>query len=296
MRNEYQRSEKLKQRLYHKKHCIDSWKKKCYRFIAFCLNGGLTDFTLTIEGLIDILNRTQNMSLVNELNEIIWNLINFTDLDVKSIDEPPKFYIPALNERSNFSFNEEVLCTCIKTGWLSKYLSENTKHFPVFIKLLLKKFCSNKLLNAINGHLKYINEQTGEEVTNVEERSTLSILISPLIEIFGDNRKSPITLTIIGKCLCNFVAKDSDKKNKIIMIQNDIVPKLAIIMDLFDYDEKLVIVALELLSLILPELKSKINEYLTDITGVNLLTNFKQMLKELKYLEHFTLKESLQKF
>ena len=261
---------------------IENWTRKCYRFLAFCINGGLTDFTLTLESLIELINRTQNVGLVNEINEFIFNSINLKDIDYKSTEQHPKVYIPSINERTNFSFNEDILCICIKTGWLSKYLSESVKQFPIFMKLLLKKFCTNKLLTALFSFLKYINEQTGEEGANADERNALSSLITPLAEIYGDSRRNPTTLVLAAKCLCAFIVKDNDKKHKIIMIQEDIVPKISSHLENYDYDDKLVIISLELLTYILTELKSKINEYLTDVTGVNLITNFKNILKSSK--------------
>ena len=55
--------------------------------------------------------------------------------------------ISSLTENSKLSFNEEAVAVCIKSGWLSKSLSaESAKHCPNFIKLLLNKYLSNKLL------------------------------------------------------------------------------------------------------------------------------------------------------
>lgn len=271
--------EEFKNKLIQKRSKIENWRRKCYRFLAYCLNGGLTDYSLTFDFIIELCGRVQNLSLLGDINDFIFNSINFRDADIVGIDEPPKIYIPSMNERTNLSFNEEILCVCIRTGWLSKCLSESVKHAPAFVKLLLRKFGTNKMLSSINLFLKYVNDQTGEDGANAEERHALNILIGTLVEIYGDYRKNPTTIVLAAKCLCALVLKDNDKKNKIIMIQEDIVPKISFYFDYYDFDEKLMLISLELLSLVLPELKGKINEYLSDSTGVNILSSFKKILR-----------------
>lgn len=258
------------------------WKRKVYRFLAFCLNGGLTDFTFTFETFIDMIYRLQNINIASELDDIVFYSMNLCDLDSQITEESHKIYIPSINEKTNLSFNEDILCICIKTGWLSKNLSESVKHAPAFMKILIKKYCTNKILNAIYCYLRLINEQTGEDTTNTDERNSLNVLIPDMVEIYSDIRRCPTTLVLAAKCMCALVCKDTDKKNRKILIQEDIVPKLAVYFDYYDFDDKLLIISLELLSFVLPELKLKVNEYLSDIKGVNLLTNFKNILTKTK--------------
>lgn len=258
----------------------DNWICKCYRFLSYCINGGLSDFAMTFELFIDFTNRCQVN--VNDLNEFIFDAMNLRDLENPPPDDNAKLSIPSLNNKSRIVFNEEIVCICIRKGWLSKYLYESVKHTPTFIKLLISKYCSNKILSATHQFLKYINEQTGEEGANGEERKALSMMISTLVEIYADTRRCPMTLTLVAKCLCALIANDSDKKNKIILIQEDIVPKISIYFEHYDYDEKLLVTSLEILYFVLPELKLKVIEYLSGVHNVNLIKSFKNFLKDTK--------------
>ena len=260
---------------------FDKWRRKVFRFLGFCINGGLTDHMFTFEMFIDMANRVQNNSLYLELNEFIFYAMNITDLDAVITEEQSKIYIPSLTERTNLIFNEDILCVCIKTGWLSKYMSESVKHAPTFMNLLLTKYCSNKILSAIYNYLKLINEQIGDE-GSTEERNSLSLLIPKFVEIYSDIRRCPSTLFLAAKCMCALVSKETDSNNIKMMIQEDIVLKITIYFDYYDFDTQLLIISLELFSFILNELKPKINEYLSDIKGVNLMTSFKNMLNSTK--------------
>lgn len=262
---------------------IEVWKSKCFRFFTFCMNGGISDYMFTMEMFFDILNRLQNLQVNSELNELIFYLLNITDCELDSIEEPPKLYIPSLNERSIFKFNENLMCMCIKSGWLSKYLSDNIKHCPTFIKLLLKNHLSNRLLNSITGYLKSLNDLVGEDNLLNEERNSFSMLLKPLVEIYADIRKNPTTVILAAKAICFLINKKGDKRNIIILIQEDIVPKIMSHIDNSDYDEKLLLISMELFIYIIPELKTKINEYLlSDLNGVNIIKSLKSLLKGTK--------------
>jgi lysine/ornithine N-monooxygenase len=102
---------------------------------------------MTFEMFINFYNKCQTTN--NDLNEFIFYSMNLCDLD-NVIDEGNnriKVNITALNENSNFTFNEDAVAVCIKTGWLSKYLSESWHYCPQFIKIILTNYCSNKILS-----------------------------------------------------------------------------------------------------------------------------------------------------
>ena len=279
LNNKIKQRERIRQVLAFERKKVEVWKRKCYRYLTFCLNGGLSDYMLTIEMFIEFVNKLQNSQNSTELNDLIVLLLNITDLDLETVDEPPRIYIPSLNERSNFIYNEDFMYICIRKGWLNRYLSENIKHTPSFIKLLLKNHLNNRLLSSINHFLINLNDQTGEEGSITEERNAYIVILKPLSDIYNDIRQSPLTLTLSAKCLCNLIIKKHDKKNKIILIQEDIISKISYYLEYYDFDEKLVITSLELFRLLSSELKSKINEYISDVNGVNMIRTFKNILK-----------------
>jgi hypothetical protein len=113
----------------------------------------------------------------------------------------------------------------------------------------------------VHGYLRTLVGSGGEEVS-YEIRKQFTDLLSYIAAIFNDARKCPITLVIASKCLCSLVAKDIDKTNKLILIAENVVFSIAKYIELYDYDEKVVMNCLELFSSILPEIKLTLSEVL----------------------------------
>ena len=125
------------------------WKSKVNRFLFYCINGGLTDFGFTMENMLYYLARCPIN--IQEYVDFVYKIMDIRDLDANETDTEATVNISSLTENSNLSFNEEAVAVCIRSGWLSKYLSaESTKHCPNFIKLLLNRYLSNKLLCKIS--------------------------------------------------------------------------------------------------------------------------------------------------
>lgn len=125
-----------------------TWKSKVMRFLAYCFNGGLTDYLLTYEKFIlEIFNKCQNAN--NDIMELIFQTINMMDLNNISNFEiySSKEMIGSLNENSNFIYNEDALAACIKSGFLARYLSETLSQFPKFLAYIIKNCSSNKILS-----------------------------------------------------------------------------------------------------------------------------------------------------
>lgn len=72
------------------------------------------------------------------------------------------------------------------------------------------------------------------------------------------------------------VSNEGDYKNKLILIQNDIITKLAVLIEA-RFDEKMLLCLLELLYLVLPEAKLTIVIYLYK-EDVNLIEKLKNLL------------------
>lgn len=133
---------------YDKKQKIrKNWRLKVMRFLSYCLNGGLTDYSMTYEKFIqEIFNKTQSTN--SDIQELIFQTINIVEIDnYDGKCESTKEKIFSLNENSKLIFNEEALAVCIKSGFLAKYFSENTTYFPKFLKIILSNYCSNKILS-----------------------------------------------------------------------------------------------------------------------------------------------------
>lgn len=250
----------IKKEIEWKRHTI--WRLKVMRFIIYCLNGGLTDYMMTFDRFIsDMLNKCQSTN--NDLSDLIFQTINLIDLYNYNVDEKQtsKDIIVSINENSRLLFNEEAMAVCIKSTFLSKYLSESISQFPKFLKLLIQNYCSNKILNSVFEFLKILDGQSGEDGMT-EERREITAIIPSLIQIFSDRRKCPISLTLACKSLCLLVSREGDKRNRIKLVEEGIVPIIGYYLEHYDFDEKLILCCLDLFSSVLPETRLKIVDYL----------------------------------
>ena len=151
-KKQQEEEEKKKQKIQKEKKLQDmTWRSKVLRFMSYCING-LTDFTMTFEDFIIYTSKCQSGS--SDLNEFIQESLCILDLESlnHNIDDI-KFlkcsYLTTLNEKSCISFNEESIASCIRQGYIMDQI-DNIKSYPEFLKILLSKYCSNKILSIIN--------------------------------------------------------------------------------------------------------------------------------------------------
>ena len=102
--------------------------------------------------------------------------------------------------------------------------------------------------------LKFSGENFGDEAFLSEERKAFLHIVPPLITTFVDKRKCPLTLTLCCKCLSLLLYKKCDDVfKKKIVFEGNIVSVIATYLDLYDFDEKLVLCLLDLFSLVMNE-------------------------------------------
>jgi hypothetical protein len=127
-----------------------TWRGKVLRFLTYCISG-LSDYMITFEQFITYNSKCQSGS--SDLNDFIQESMCIQDLDSFNPQlEEIKFLkcqnITSLNEKSTIRFNEESISSCIRQGYIVEQI-DNIKNFPEFLKLLLSKYCSNKILSNI---------------------------------------------------------------------------------------------------------------------------------------------------
>ena len=119
------------------------WGLKLKNYISYILNGHCSEFKMTLEKTFKMItNKSSNISqdivdLINYCLNIVQlenkRLLKFDEQDLKSIE---------------YSFNEEALCSIIKTGYISKLIMEN----PISMSnlcVILNKFPTNKILSIL---------------------------------------------------------------------------------------------------------------------------------------------------
>ncbi len=118
-------------------------------------------------------------------------------------------------------------------------------------------------------------ESQGEGgVSDDSERREYSVIIDSLVKIFSNARNCPMIIILACKSLCALVSNENDYKNRLILIQNDIITKIGKYID-ERYDEKMVLCLLELLLLVLPESK---------LTIMNILYKESNLMEKLNHL------------
>lgn len=276
--------------ILHKKQI---WFSKVMRFVGYCLNGGLTDFSLTYEKfLYDFILKIQTTD--SDIIDLVYQSINLVNGKQTSKEFSSNRDIMSIISSGNeLKFNENILAVCIKTGFLAKSICENIGIFCKMLNYILEHNCTNKILskrninyfinnnyhNLVNlwEYLKFIDEQSQGSHISGEKREYINIIAS-LANTFKDRRRSVTTFILSCKCLSILVSKDSDKINKIKLVEEaDVINIIADHLNNYDYEEKLVLCCLELFSLLLPEASSKISYYLYS-PEVQLMNNLKKFL------------------
>lgn len=122
--------------------------------------------------------------------------------------------------------------------------------------------------------MKSINDSIDENVISPERKAFIDI-IPPLLAIFTDKKKSPITLTICCKCICFLISKKCEEVfRKKVMFEGNIIYMITYYLNTYDYDEKLVLCCLDLFAFVFSEPELSINEHLYNNGLFDRLKNF----------------------
>jgi len=139
--------------IIQKKHI---WYSKVMRFVGYCLNGGLTEFSLTYEKFINeiILKiQTSNSDIVDLIYQTI-NLVNGKQITKELTSN--RDIMTIISSGNDLKFNEDIFAVCIRTGFLAKIICDNIGIFCKLLNYILENNCSNKILSKIVLYLKLI--------------------------------------------------------------------------------------------------------------------------------------------
>jgi hypothetical protein len=132
--------------IIYKKHI---WYSKVMRFVGYCLNGGLSDFSLTYEKFInEIILKIQTSN--NDIIDLIYQTINL--VNGKQISKElasNRDIMTIISSGKELKFNEDIFAICIRTGFLAKTICENIGIFCKLLNYILENHCSNKILSKI---------------------------------------------------------------------------------------------------------------------------------------------------
>ncbi len=123
------------------------WENKMWRYLSFCLNGGLTNNLLNLQELI---NMFKKMSSLYSYHAQLNNLLNLRIITLRNEMLDPKIssVLNFMGDIKYFDYNEEVMIVMIKTGYLKILQAvENDMNYAAFIRFLLDNNPSIKLLS-----------------------------------------------------------------------------------------------------------------------------------------------------
>ena len=234
----------------------DAWDAKMWRYIAFCVDGGLTDDAFTISDLIEIYSSvSDNVSLYHAIQIQLNNMLNIRLINTRGekLDAKITSLINQMSDIRSFEYNENVMNAMIRSGSLKTIQNiDNDNNMANFIKFMLENSPSYQFLRALTHHIKTATLKQNDSI-----RKSFLVILAPLVNIFA-NRLFALNALEAGRALCLLTSTESDKNNRQRAILNNV---LTPIVTYIDYpDEKLMYTSLVLLKNILPEIKETLTK------------------------------------
>lgn len=125
-------------------YLIESWRSRTWRYLAFCVNGGMFPGILTIENMVASyfeLDRKKDVASRNKIASILDHLLYLreTNGEYKAIKLSDKVTDPVLMR--SFTFNSIILEKLLETNYIKAVLdqTENTTVYPKFLVRLLEQ-------------------------------------------------------------------------------------------------------------------------------------------------------------
>ena len=234
----------------------DAWDAKMWRYIAFCVDGGLTDDAFTISDLIEIYaSVSDNVSLHHAIQIQLNNMLNIRLINHRGekLDAKITSLINQMSDVRSFEYNENVMNAMIRSGSLKTIQNiDNDNNMANFIKFMLENSPSYQFLRALTHHIKTATLKQNDSI-----RKSFLVVLAPLVNIYAD-RLSALRALEAARALCLLTSTESDKNNRQRAILNNV---LTPIVTYIDYpDEKLMYTSLVLLRNILPEIKETLSK------------------------------------
>ena len=243
----------------------NTWEVKVWRYLGYCVDGGVTNDMFNLEKFINIYKVIANNSTIHtyQLGIQISNLLNIRLFNHSGdkLDSKISTIINQVNDIKTFEFNEKVMNILIKTGTLKTIQGiENNNNYANFLKYMLDTKPTAKFLEALSIFLKDISADPESSSAEQNLRKSLNTILSSLMSIYRNTKLCPILLNHSCRCLCILTCSQIDKNNKTKILQDNVIE---IICFYLDYpDEKLLFGSLKLLGNILPELRENLAEIL----------------------------------
>jgi len=259
------------------------FESKLWDFLVYCVDGGMTFNLITLKTIISVYKKKPHIA---NLEWVLNKLLNLRIVSTKEQMLPSNIssVINYYNSIKEIYFNEDTMAALIEANVLSKLQDiESELTYAQFLKFLLTRNFSNKILTAIYIYLKFLNKKLKseeEEVKGIKNelksegkekdeinlyeidfyslKTNLKILMPIFFKIYSNSNNSPIILTIACKCL-NFFS-NLDMMVKIELIDQEC---FGIIKDyLSSPDEKLIFASVKLMMSLISDTKDAINKIL----------------------------------
>ena len=218
----------------------ENWSFKVSKYLAYCVDGGLTSFTLSM--MIERYLTQAETEIGAEANKIIQYLLHFkTEKDTyKSVPFGTKLQ-EMLYSKENYIYNEKVMITLLGIGYFKKELSSNSSHYSKFLIHMLENSTNRYVKSAICQQIiEDQNEKKG--ATNNADVNSQEVkgLARSLLSFYQGQDFRLSTLAAIA--LSNICSKEREIKQFIIKEGDDII-----VQHLDSKDEDLLLHTLQLL-------------------------------------------------
>lgn len=208
------------------------WKKKVYRYVTFCLNGGLSDGKVNLELLLSQISKLKPDKdseklkiLMNRLLHVHLSLDSTELEDISSIssqmlstsgflssESPNSLYNPS----SSWKFNNSQMMAFINSGYLKKEFE--LIHSPNYIKFLILllnlKSSSKSLKSCICQACSSLNSSSSDS----------SMLIPHLIDLYSQSSSSLSSDS--SEALISLASKNKENKKLVIQYLDRLTSKL----------------------------------------------------------------------
>ena len=218
----------------------ENWSFKVSKYLAYCVDGGLTSFTLSM--MIERYLTQAETEAGVEANRIIQYLLHFkTEKDpYKPVPFGTKVQ-EMLYSKENYIYNEKVMITLLGIGYFKKELSSHSSHYSKFLVHMLENSTNRYVKSAICQQI--IEDQTEKKgATNNADVNSQEVkgLARSLLSFYQGQDFRLSTLAAIA--LSNICAKEREIKQFIIKEGDDII-----VQHLNSKDEDLLLHTLQLL-------------------------------------------------
>eukprot|EP00753_Platysulcus_tardus_P016008 PLAT5370.2.p1 GENE.PLAT5370.2~~PLAT5370.2.p1 ORF type:complete len:862 (+),score=500.89 PLAT5370.2:1-2586(+) len=195
---------------------LEDWQRRVWRYLAFCVDGGLLPHMLTLKDLVYHFHGLERRER-NRLRRLLDNLLYLHPTGGHYEYAPLEQMVANDRLMKSFSFNESVMCALIESNYVAQVLEEtrDLSAYPLFLVRLLRH---SDGAGGQPGRLQYTvcKQLVTSSVTDAELQNevALNILVPALIDLLYSSDLNLCVLAVVA--LVNYT-RDNDSMKNLVM-------------------------------------------------------------------------------